>query len=78
MIVGIFIITGVYGKFCSNGNATTYSNGGVGPAFWDQPVLTFFGLDNVPLVVKYIPNRGLNDAFMVFGAVGLAINIVTR
>ncbi|KAJ3547758.1 hypothetical protein NM688_g5370 [Phlebia brevispora] len=48
-----------------------------GPTFWDQPVLTFLGVEHVPQIAKYIPNRGLNEAFMWFGAVGLAFNITT-
>ncbi len=50
----------------------------LGPTFWDQPVLTFFNLEDVPQVAKYIPNEGLNVAFMWVGAVGMAFNIITR
>ena len=49
-----------------------------GPTFWDQPVLTFLGIENVPQVAKYVPNKGLNEAFMWFGALGLLFNIITR
>ncbi|KIP05510.1 hypothetical protein PHLGIDRAFT_128827 [Phlebiopsis gigantea 11061_1 CR5-6] len=60
MIVGIYVITGLYGT-----------------PFWDTPVLTFLGLENVPQIAKYVPNKGLNEAFLVFGVVGLAFNIAT-
>lgn len=50
----------------------------VGPTFWDQPILTFLGIEHIPEVAKYIPNKGLNEAFMWFGGLGLASNIVTR
>ena len=54
------------------------SHESLGPTFWDQPVLTFFSVEHVPQIAKYIPNRGLNEAFMWFGAVGLAFNIINR
>jgi len=60
MIVGIYIISGIYGT-----------------TFWDTPALTSFGLDKIPAIADNIPNLRLNDAFMVFGAFGLAFNIVT-
>ena len=50
----------------------------IGTTFWDTPVLTFLGLENVPQIVKYVPNKGLNEVFMAVGAVGLAFNIITR
>lgn len=50
----------------------------IGTAFWDTPVLTFFHLDNIPVITKYIPNKGLNDAVMALGGVVLAFNIITR
>ncbi|KAJ3483154.1 hypothetical protein NLI96_g6509 [Meripilus lineatus] len=48
-----------------------------GPEFWDTPVLTFLRLENVPSIAHYIPNIGLNEAFMAFGGIGLAFNIIT-
>jgi len=48
-----------------------------GPSFWDQPFLTFTKLDSVPAVAERIPNIGLNEAFMVFGAFALAFNILS-
>ncbi|OSX66842.1 hypothetical protein POSPLADRAFT_1175530 [Postia placenta MAD-698-R-SB12] len=47
-----------------------------GPSFWDQPFLTFTRLENVPAIADKIPNIALNEAFMVFGAFGLAFNIL--
>lgn len=47
-----------------------------GPGIWDTKVTHFF---HVPSLAKYIPyDLGLNDAFMVFGAISLAGNIVGR
>jgi len=46
-----------------------------GPSFWDTGILTITRLDRLPLLPKIIPNFGLNEAFMVFGAFGLAFNI---
>ncbi|KZT54133.1 Choline/ethanolaminephosphotransferase [Calocera cornea HHB12733] len=59
MIVGIYIITGLYG-----------------PSFWDTPLLTFLHLDHHALVTTYIPNKALNESFMMFGALALLYNIV--
>jgi ethanolaminephosphotransferase len=47
-----------------------------GPSFWDQKVLHLVGIDRFPLLAKYIPDLGLNDSFMVFGAFSLAANII--
>lgn len=49
-----------------------------GPTFWDTPALTFFHLDKVELVTRYIPNVGLNETAMALGAGLLGFNIVTR
>jgi len=48
-----------------------------GPTFWDQRFLTFTRLDHIPQVVESVPDIGLNEAFMVFSAFGLAFNIVS-
>jgi len=48
-----------------------------GTTFWDTGILTFTGLETVPWVANYIPNKGLNEAFMAVGGVGLAFNIIT-
>ncbi|KAF8435748.1 choline ethanolaminephosphotransferase [Boletus edulis BED1] len=48
-----------------------------GPSFWDQRFLTFTHLRNIPQVVDIVPDIGLNEAFMVFAASGLAFNIVS-
>ncbi|KAF9554059.1 Choline/ethanolaminephosphotransferase [Agrocybe pediades] len=47
-----------------------------GTGFWEQRIWTFTGLSRVPLINK-LPNLPLNEAFMVFGAFGLAFNIIT-
>ncbi|KAF9012789.1 choline ethanolaminephosphotransferase [Hymenopellis radicata] len=52
-----------------------FITGFCGPAFWDTPILTFLHLDHLA-IFSDIPNVGLNDAFMVFAAFGLAFNIV--
>jgi ethanolaminephosphotransferase len=49
-----------------------------GPTFWDQGILTFTRLNRIPQVVQHVPNIGLNESFMVFGAFALAFNIVSR
>lgn len=48
-----------------------------GPTFWDKKILTVTRLDRIPQVVQHIPNIGLNESFMVFGAFALAFNIVS-
>ncbi|KAL5536111.1 hypothetical protein ACEPAF_4216 [Sanghuangporus sanghuang] len=65
MIVGVYVITGLYG-----------------PSFWDQGILTFLHLDwlkNSLPFLKSLPDLDvpLNIAFMYFGGIGLAFNIVT-
>ncbi|KAI0931051.1 hypothetical protein AcW1_001453 [Taiwanofungus camphoratus] len=47
-----------------------------GPTFWDQPFLTFTKLERIPAIAARTPNINLNEAFLVFGAFGLAFNIV--
>lgn len=48
-----------------------------GPSFWDRGILSVVGLDKVEWIRSNVPNVGLNVAFMLFGAAGLAFNIVT-
>lgn len=62
---GILLICGVY-----------FVTGVYGPSFWDQKVLHLLGLDHIPFIAKHVPNLGLNDSFLVFGAFSLAANIV--
>ena len=77
MIVGIYVITGLYGtEVCPYYRCS--AEAAIGTSFWDTPILTFLRLENIPQITKYVPNKGLNEAFMAFGAVGLAFNIVTR
>lgn len=61
LIVGIYVISGIYG-----------------PQFWDVGILTFTRLDRIPFLEQNIPNIGLNESFMVFGAFGVAFNIASR
>jgi hypothetical protein len=49
-----------------------------GPAVWDSGILDVTTLDQIPFIVKTVPNIKLNEAFMVFGALGLAFNITAR
>ncbi|KAJ3853734.1 Choline/ethanolaminephosphotransferase [Lentinula lateritia] len=48
-----------------------------GPSFWDTPILDFLHLSHIPLITNTFPNIGLNVSFMVFGAFGLAFNILS-
>ncbi|EPQ60086.1 Choline/ethanolaminephosphotransferase [Gloeophyllum trabeum ATCC 11539] len=66
MIVVIYMVSGVYG-----------------PAFWDTPILSVLPgfITRAPPIaplLQYVPkNLGLNDAFMIFGGLALAFNILT-
>jgi hypothetical protein len=50
----------------------------VGTSFWDTGILTFTRLDRIPRIAELVPNVGLNEAFMIFGGVALAFNILAR
>ncbi|KAG7100139.1 hypothetical protein E1B28_001919 [Marasmius oreades] len=63
-VEGILIIVAIY-----------IISGIYGPSFWDTGILTFVGLEKYPPLAR-VPNIGLNEAFMAFGAVGLGFNIV--
>ncbi|CED82236.1 sn-1,2-diacylglycerol ethanolamine-and cholinephosphotranferases [Phaffia rhodozyma] len=61
MICVLYCITGVYG-----------------PTFWDQSIIQFFKLDSVVPALgenKRLMDLGLNDSFMIFGAISLAFNV---
>lgn len=64
MICAIYVITGLAG----------------GPSFWDRGILTVTGLEHVDWIAKGYAwlNVPLNDAFMTFGALGLAANVLAR
>lgn len=47
-----------------------------GTSFWDQGVLAFTGIKHLP-ILENLPDIPLNEAFMVFGGVGLGFNVVT-
>ncbi|KAG6818373.1 hypothetical protein H0H93_005495 [Arthromyces matolae] len=53
-----------------------YHTGFFGPSFWDQKILTVTHLEHIPWISK-LPNLPLNESFMVFGAFGLAFNIIS-
>lgn len=50
----------------------------VGPAFWDQGILTVTGLDNIfnSLDIN-IPDLPINECFLAFSFIGLILNIAT-
>lgn len=78
MICGLYVVTGFKGKLIIFVDYSPLLSTLIGPTFWDQKILAVTGLDKVDLVARYIPDIGLNDSFMVFGAFGLAFNILTR
>ncbi|KAG5728742.1 hypothetical protein E4T56_gene18606 [Termitomyces sp. T112] len=47
-----------------------------GPSLWDRKILTITRLEHIPFISK-LPNLPLNETFMVFGAFGLAFNIIS-
>jgi ethanolaminephosphotransferase len=49
-----------------------------GSQFWDRGILSVTGLERIPTVAQQFKNWNipLNDAFLTFGALGLAANIV--
>ena len=83
LIVGVFVVTGFYGRSLSRGRV---AGGGwridekwvVGPSFWDQGVVTLSGLNSIPLVAALkIKDLPLNDLFMILSTIGLLVNILT-
>ena len=79
MIVAIYVLTGLYGMAPLPFIVfVLLIQPQIGPSFWDTGILTITRLDRLPLLPKIIPNFGLNEAFMVFGAFGLAFNINSR
>lgn len=77
LIVGLYVVSGILGMLTHTivGPVLIASSG---PTFWDTPALTFTGLEKIPFITKYVPNKGLNEFIMAFGAVVLAFNIITR
>jgi hypothetical protein len=49
-----------------------------GTSIWDKDLFTVLGLKKVDIIADNLPHYKLNEAFMAFGAVGLAYNVVTR
>ncbi|KAE8209910.1 hypothetical protein CF327_g6157 [Tilletia walkeri] len=67
-VEGILMIVAVYA-------VTAYAGG---PTFWDQGVLNVTGLSKIGIVQQFLSrwNFPLSEAFLLFGAVGLAFNVV--
>lgn len=78
MVVFIYIITGIFGKCSIFFGVLLRTHSRTGPSFWDQRFLTFTHLEHIPQIVGIVPDIGLNEAFMVFAAFGLALNILSR
>ncbi|KAF6753170.1 cholinephosphotransferase [Ephemerocybe angulata] len=64
-VEGILMIVAIY-----------FITGAYGPQVWENRIWTTLHLENVPYISR-LPNIPLNEAFMVFGAVGLGFNIIT-
>ncbi|TEB28151.1 cholinephosphotransferase [Coprinellus micaceus] len=62
-VEGILLIVAIY-----------IVTGFCGPQVWEKQIWTTLHLENVPYISR-IPNLPLNEAFMVFGALGLGLNI---
>jgi ethanolaminephosphotransferase len=77
MILIIYVITGIFGKITIFDKILDLTRI-TGPTFWDKKISTFTHLDRIPQVPQHVPNIGLNESFMVFGASGLAFNIFSR
>lgn len=80
MICVIYAITGFCGMFYSNcgGETPVFRQLSPGTGFWDTGILTFTRLDRVQKIADVVPNVGLNESFMIFGAFALAFNILSR
>lgn len=63
---GILLICGIY-----------FITALKGTGFWDQGLISYLGLGKVEWIKNTFPDYALNEAFMVFGAFGLAFNIIT-
>ncbi|KAL9935023.1 hypothetical protein V8E36_006099 [Tilletia maclaganii] len=63
MIVAVYLVTAVAG----------------GPTFWDQGILNVTGLAKLETVQRFLAgfNMPLSEAFLLFGAVGLAFNVAS-
>lgn len=64
-VEGILMIVGIY-----------FVSGFYGPQVWNNKIFTVLRIEDSPLVAK-LPNLPLNEAFMVFGGLGLGLNIFT-
>ena len=50
----------------------------IGTSVWDKDVFITLGLHKVKILTDNLPHYRFNEAFMAFGAVGVAFNVVTR
>jgi hypothetical protein len=50
----------------------------IGTSLWDKDLFISLGLNKVKFLTDNLPHYRLNEAFMAFGAVGVAYNVVTR
>jgi hypothetical protein len=50
----------------------------IGTTVWDKDVFVTLGLHKVKILTDNLPHYRFNEAFMAFGAVGVAFNVVTR
>ncbi|KAF8527387.1 Choline/ethanolaminephosphotransferase [Hysterangium stoloniferum] len=46
-------------------------------AMWDTGILTVLHLEHIDIISHNVRNVGLNEAFMIFGALALAFNIIS-
>ncbi|KAJ4463275.1 hypothetical protein C8J55DRAFT_539112 [Lentinula edodes] len=65
-VEGILILVAIY-----------MITGVYGPSFWNTPILDVLHLSHIPLITSTFSNIGLNVSSMVFGAFGLAFNILS-
>jgi hypothetical protein len=49
-----------------------------GTSIWDKDLFTVLGLKTVDIIADNLLHYKLNEAFMAFGALGVAYNVVTR
>ena len=78
VLVLIYIITGIFGECSTHWILLLRTQDNVGPSFWDQRILTFARLDHIPQIVEIVSDIGLNEAFILFAASLLSLNIVSR
>ena len=75
MIITIYIVTGIFGKFPPHFCFHAIDPRFPGPTVWENRIWTITKLEHLPVIAK-LPNLPLNESFMVFGGFGLAFNIL--